>query len=112
MRAEMATVVYGVDAPSANWPQAAGPNNNWAVTKDQTVPLKSSVEKNENIRWRLTQAESGQSGIVVWGDRLFLNTMKPLAAGAVEKQGTDNLSDGDLRRAGQGDARGDDQPAG
>lgn len=71
------------------WPQAAGPNHNWAVTTAQAVPLKWSAERNENIRWRITLPEGGQSGIAVWENRLFLTTMKPLATDAVEKQGTD-----------------------
>ena len=73
----------------ADWPQAAGPNHDWTVTTDGPVPLAWSVEKNENIRWRLTLPETGQSGIAVWGDRLFFSTMKPLAADATKKKGSD-----------------------
>jgi hypothetical protein len=77
------------DSDGTNWPQAAGPNDNWTVTTGQAVPLKWSAEKDENIRWRLTLPETGQSGIAVWEDRLFLTTMKPMAADAAEKLGTD-----------------------
>jgi hypothetical protein len=72
-----------------NWPQAAGPNHDWTVTTDGPVPTFWSAEKNENIRWRVPLAETGQSGIAVWSDRLFLTTMKPLAADAKVKKGTD-----------------------
>lgn len=72
-----------------DWPQAAGPNHNWTVTTGNPVPLSWSGEKNENICWRLPLPETGQSGIAVWGDRLFLSTMKPLAAGASSKKGSD-----------------------
>lgn len=85
----LATSGVSEDTPAVNWPQAAGPNHNWAVTTDQPVPLKWSAEKNENICWRTTLPETGQSGIAVWEDRLFLTTMKPLEVGATEKQGTD-----------------------
>ncbi len=74
---------------SANWPQAAGPNQNWKVNTDDPIPLKWSAERDENIRWRIDLPESGQSGIAVWEDRLFLTTMKPLAHAATELKGTD-----------------------
>jgi len=76
-------------AVAENWPQAAGPNHDWTVTTDGAVPLSWSVEKNQNVRWRVPLPETGQSGIAVWGDRLFLTTMKPLAADATSKKGTD-----------------------
>lgn len=74
---------------TSNWYQAAGPNGNWTVTTKQAVPVKWSAEKNENIRWRVSLPETGQSGIAVWDDKLFLTTMKPLAADAKRKTGTD-----------------------
>jgi len=76
-------------ASSADWPQAAGPNYDWTVKTDEPVPTSWSVEKGQNIRWRIPLPETGQSGIAVWGDRLFLTTMKPLAADAKLRKGTD-----------------------
>jgi hypothetical protein len=72
-----------------NWPQAAGPNNDWTVTTKESIPLKWSVENNQNIRWRVPLPETGQSGIAVWRNRLFLTTMKPLEKGATKKKGSD-----------------------
>ena len=69
-----------------NWPQPAGPNGSWSVT-GHNVPVHWSLTRNENIVWRTTLPEEGQSGIVVWGDRLFLTTMKPLESGTDRKQG-------------------------
>lgn len=37
-------------------------------------PVQWSVARNENIAWRVTLPNAGQSGIAVWGDRLFLTT--------------------------------------
>ncbi len=71
------------------WPQAAGPNHDWTVTTDQHVPVSWSVERDENIRWRMRLSETGQSGIAVWGNRLFLSGMKPLSADATQKKGSD-----------------------
>lgn len=53
------------------------------------MPLEWSVTRNQHIFWRTTLPEEGQSGIAVWGDRLFMTTMKPLAANATKKEGGD-----------------------
>lgn len=71
------------------WPQAAGPQHNWTTTTRDTPPLRWSVAKNTNIRWRKSLPETGQSGIAVWGDRLFLTTMKPIDAKTNPKKGSD-----------------------
>ena len=65
-------------AAAPQWPQAAGPNHDWTVWTAATVPTNWSVERNENIRWRTTLPETGQSGIAIWENLLFLTTMKPL----------------------------------
>ena len=83
----MATDVVAGD--SKEWPQAAGPNQNWTVTTTDPVPTTWSVAKNRNILWRVPLPETGQSGIAVWKDRLFLTTMKPLPADAKVKTGSD-----------------------
>ncbi len=78
---------YANDAQNANhWPQAAGPNGSWAVT-GREVPLQWSVARNQNIVWKTTLPEAGQSGIAVWGNRLFLTTMKPLESNTARKEG-------------------------
>jgi outer membrane protein assembly factor BamB len=71
-----------------NWPQPAGPHGNW-ITTGRPAPDHWSVTLNRNILWRTTLPEEGQSGIAVWGDRLFLTTMKPLAPDATKKEGAD-----------------------
>ena len=82
-------VVCCHSACAGEWPQAAGPNHDWTVTTDDPVPVSWSAEKNENIRWRMSLPETGQSGIAVWKDRLFLSTMKPLPPDATSKKGSD-----------------------
>lgn len=71
-----------------NWPQAAGPNGSW-TTQGQDVPIRWSVTRNTHIVWKTTLPEEGQSGIAVWGDRLFLTTMKPLPNAAASRDGHD-----------------------
>ena len=66
-------------AAAPQWPQASGPNHNWTVETKDSVPTSWSVERKENILWTAVLPETGQSGIAVWEDRLFLTTMKPLA---------------------------------
>ena len=59
-----------------NWHQPAGPNGNWQV--DGTPPIKWSVTRNENIRWRTPLPEAGQSGVTIWGKRVFVTTHVPI----------------------------------
>ena len=59
-----------------NWSQPAGPNGNWQV--EGTPPVEWSVTRNENIRWRTPLPEAGQSGVTVWGDRVFVTTHVPI----------------------------------
>jgi len=60
------------------WPQGTGPAANFAVSASD-VPLKWSVVRNQNIRWRKELSETGQSTIVVWKDRLFFSTLEDVA---------------------------------
>lgn len=97
-----ATATFAEPPAADNWPQAAGPNLNWTVTTQHPVPLRWSAERNEHIRWRVSLPETGQSGIAVWDDRLFLTTMKPLPKDTTKRQGCDivlyciNASDGSI----------------
>src|SRR5215469_10196781 len=58
---------------AANWPQAAGPDGTWRV-RGANAPVEWSASLNHNILWRTPLPNGGQSGIAVWGDRLFLTT--------------------------------------
>ena len=75
-------------AHADNWNQPAGPNGNWSA-RGKNPPLEWSVSTGKNILWRAALPEEGQSGIAVWGDRLFLTTMKPLPNANAPKQGHD-----------------------
>ncbi len=56
-----------------HWPQAAGLHGNWQA-KGPRPPVEWSVARSRNILWRTPLPNGGQSGIAVWGDRLFLTT--------------------------------------
>lgn len=75
-------------AEGTDWPQAAGPNGSWSAW-GHPMPTQWSVTGNRNILWRTRLPEEGQSGIAVWGNRLFLTTMKPLPDAAASKEGSD-----------------------
>ncbi|GAB3651684.1 hypothetical protein GCM10028791_20820 [Echinicola sediminis] len=60
------------------WPQPSGPNGNWQLETEDHVPTAFSVTTGENILWTSPLPEGGQSGIAVWGDRIFLTVMKPV----------------------------------
>src|SRR5579871_5360850 len=75
-------------AQADNWPQPAGPHGNWTAA-GRSPALHWSVALNHNILWRTTLPEEGQSGIAVWGNRVFLTIMKPLASETAPKEGTD-----------------------
>jgi hypothetical protein len=78
LAAGAAMAVLGVQA--ANWPQAAGPNGTWAVA-DKNAPVEWSVALGKNVLWRTKLPNGGQSGIAVWGNRLFLTTFEPWKKG-------------------------------
>lgn len=71
-----ATPLVPVVGGEHQWPQAGGPHGNWS-TEAEHVPVKWSVARGEGIAWRTTLPETGQGGIAVWGDRVFLTTLKP-----------------------------------
>tara|TARA_B110000037_G_C16935962_1_gene430642 strand:- start:12 stop:812 length:801 start_codon:yes stop_codon:yes gene_type:complete len=71
-----------------NWPQAAGPNANWKIEGD--APTNWSVVQDKNIKWRTPLPEGGQSGIAVWGNKLFLTTHLPLQS-AAEVESTSDI---------------------
>ena len=70
--------LLSAQAGPRDWPQAGGPNGSWAVEAN-SVPVEWSAVKNEQILWRTQLPEQGQSGIAVWGERVFLTTYKPEA---------------------------------
>lgn len=71
------SVLSGKCVTAQNWPQAAGPNGDWSVYTESKVPTSFDVVSGENILWTVPLEESGQSGIAVWEDRLFLTILEP-----------------------------------
>lgn len=81
------TLAIFSSAAFANWPQAAGPDGNWKV-RGAPAPTSWSVALNTNIAWRTSLPNGGQSGIAVWGDRIFLTTFDVYHPGDPKFSGT------------------------
>ena len=62
----------------STWPQAGGAKGNWQVQGVADSVSHFSVSSNKNIKWASDLPEGGQSGIAVFGDRLFLTIRKPV----------------------------------
>ncbi|MCA9176347.1 MAG: alpha/beta hydrolase fold domain-containing protein [Planctomycetales bacterium] len=62
-----------------HWHQGAGPTGQFQFDV-QRVPTEWSVVRSQNIHWKKSLPETGQSTVVAWGDRLFFTTMKPVEA--------------------------------
>lgn len=59
------------------WPQGPGPNFNFVVEATQT-PTNWSAALDRQVAWRTRLPETGQSAPIVWDDRVFVTTMKPV----------------------------------
>ena len=58
---------------SENWPQWRGPKNN-GISNETNTPTKWS--KTENVAWRLPMPGPAGATPVVWGEQIFLTSMK------------------------------------
>jgi outer membrane protein assembly factor BamB len=80
------TCFSGNGAIAQNWPQAAGPFGDWSTRSDTEVPSSFNVANGKNVLWTKQLDESGQSGISVWEDRLFLSILKPCESESDDKE--------------------------
>ncbi len=69
-------LAHAPQAAQAGWPQGAGPRGDWSAD-GPPPPLRFSARSGEGILWRTPLPESGQGGIAVQGDRVYLTTMAP-----------------------------------
>ncbi len=60
------------------WPMFGGPDGSGHITTQQPLPLHWSDRTNTNIKWKTNLPAGGQSGIAVWGNRVFLTINAPL----------------------------------
>src|SRR2546423_2844143 len=69
MRAFTILLFFASTGLAANWPAWRGPLGT-GTTEEKDLPIKWST--NENVRWRISLPEPGNSTPIVWGDRVFL----------------------------------------
>ena len=60
---------------AATWPQGTGPNGDWSA--EASPPTRFSARTGENLTWRVALPETGQGGIAVTSDRVYVATMAP-----------------------------------
>ncbi|MBL4766512.1 MAG: PQQ-binding-like beta-propeller repeat protein, partial [Rhodobacteraceae bacterium] len=83
--------VSGQLAHAQNWPQAAGPHGDWSTHTKANIPVSFNVASGEHVLWTKRMEESGQSGIVVWEDRIFLSILKPCQTETQEDSKTSSI---------------------
>ncbi|MDB4384506.1 PQQ-binding-like beta-propeller repeat protein [Opitutaceae bacterium] len=94
VRLSFCLIITGVSSPftqAQNWPQAAGPHGDWSTHTEADVPASFNVTTGENILWTKPLDESGQGGIVVWEDRIFLTILEPFAGTADDEKKTSSI---------------------
>ncbi len=69
--------VVTVDGSENQWPMSGGPDGSWKVETALKVPTKWSVRTGENIKWKKSLPEGGQSGIAIWDDKIFFTINPP-----------------------------------
>ncbi len=74
----MALISYCAPAQTADWPQGPGPRGDWSV-EGSAPPLRFSARTGENLLWRTPLPETGQGGITIVGEKIFVATMAPVS---------------------------------
>ena len=80
-------VCWNFNAASADWPQASGPGGNFVV--DGNAVTDFSVSLGNSVRWITPLPSTGQGGVVVMGDRVFVTSHEEVTADT--ELGTDIL---------------------
>jgi len=62
------------------WPQGGGPKGDFCVP--QEFAAQWNINSDEDVLWRKTLPETGQSSVVVWDDRLYFTSMSPVGEDA------------------------------
>jgi len=68
-----------VATPVADWPQGAGPRGDLSA-EGPAPPLRFSARTGESVLWRTPLPETGQGGITVVAERVFVASMAPWSA--------------------------------
>lgn len=75
---ELVLATGPASAPADNWPQWRGPNLNGSAGEgEKGLPVKFSPD--ENVAWATDMPGVGAATPIVWGDKIFVTAMEPLA---------------------------------
>ena len=80
-------IIFSVSAQ--DWNQFGGPNGNGSITTDKSVSTEWSAISSKNIKWSIPLPETGQSGLAISGDKIFLTVYKELPEGDSLKEAKD-----------------------
>ena len=75
------TIVSTTVLQANDWPQGSGDAGNFRT--DDTGPTEWSVALEQNIAWRLTLPETGQSTPVICDGKLYFSILKPVESDAL-----------------------------
>ncbi|MEY2409501.1 MAG: hypothetical protein QOF48_2171, partial [Verrucomicrobiota bacterium] len=62
-------ILTAFNLPAANWPEWRGPHGDGRCD-EKKLPMHWTT--NENIRWRISLPDRGNSTPVIWGGRIFV----------------------------------------
>ena len=77
--------ILGLSINAQDWPSFGGKNGDFIVNTPKPFPVSWSAIKNKNIKWRIPLPETGQSGLSISGDKIFLTVYEALPAGESPK---------------------------
>jgi outer membrane protein assembly factor BamB len=75
MRTLLAVMFLSLAARADDWPQFRGPTG-LGYTTERNLPVTWGGEKGENVLWKSPLVGEGHASPVVWGDRLFITTVR------------------------------------
>ena len=69
---------WNVSLTHADWPQASGPEGNFQIAGEAVTEFSVSLGK--NVKWKAPLPSTGQGGVVVVGDRIFVTSHEEVHA--------------------------------
>ena len=70
-----ALLAFAAGARADNWPQFRGPTG-VGISPEKNLPIKWGGKENENVLWSADLIGEGHASPIVWGDHLFVCTVK------------------------------------
>lgn len=71
----MITLAATSEGWAENWPQFRGPTG-LGIAREANLPIRWSIESDENVAWRTPLVGQGHASPIVWGDRVFVCTAR------------------------------------